>query len=285
MPRSVCLRQLLSLSDVPQPLSLLRPTSCSRLAPSHPADPAPSAQSDTGLASAAWRVLRVCDWPQAQPSQQLATQPQAQVCMKQALPIQQPAQASAARIPAARASNPPCRRISGMPGTRPAPSSQLTAACQGQASGQNVSETGLKLCQLLSLSDVPQPRSQLPKQLSPGWPGRDSCSRQPLRRSLKLISKYASLRLASGPVSATGLRPSQQLATQPQAQVCMKQALPIQQPAQTAQPSRSPSSRRNQQRSPAARQPATHLWLRSLVAETSFRPSPTSNPPQPARRI
>ena len=51
----------------------------------------------------------------------------------------------------------------------------------------------------------------------------------------------------------------------------------------TAQPSPpSPSSRRNQQRSPAARLPATHPWLRSLVAETSFRPSPTSNPPQPS---
>ena len=39
----------------------------------------------------------------------------------------------------------------------------------------------------------------------------------------------------------------------------------------TAQPSPpSPSSRHNQQPGPAARQPATHPWLRSLVAETSF---------------
>ena len=47
----------------------------------------------------------------------------------------------------------------------------------------------------------------------------------------------------------------------------------------TAQPSQ---PKFQQQRSPAARQPATHPWLCSLVAETSFRPSPTSNPPQPS---
>ena len=51
----------------------------------------------------------------------------------------------------------------------------------------------------------------------------------------------------------------------------------------TAQPSPpSPSSRHNQQPGPAARQPATHPWLRSLVAETSFRPSP--KPAQPRRQ-
>ena len=99
---------------------------------------------------------------------------------------------------------------------------------------------------------------------------------QPSWRSLRLVSKDASLRLASGPLPQPAcwrvlrLRLASgpaQLATQPQAQVCMKQALPIQQPG--------PSSRRNQQHSPAARQPATHPWFRSLVAETSFRPSPT----------
>ena len=60
-----------SPSDVPQPLSPAAQAtpSCSHLAPNHPAG---------GLASgpvpqpACWRVLRVCDWPQAQPSQ-LAT--------------------------------------------------------------------------------------------------------------------------------------------------------------------------------------------------------------------
>ena len=72
----------------------------------------------------------------------------------------------------------------------------------------------------------------------------------------RLLACLTCLRLASGPARQ---------------QVCMKQALPIQQPAQSkAQPSPpSPSSRRNQQRSPAARQPATHPWLRSLVAETA----------------
>ena len=47
----------------------------------------------------------------------------------------------------------------------------------------------------------------------------------------------------------------------------------------TAQPSPpSPSSRHNQQPGPAARQPATHPWLRSLVAETSF---PAQSLPSP----
>ena len=75
---------------------------------------------------------------------------------------------------------------------------------------------------------------RLPKQLSPGWPGLDllaSGQAQPLRRSLRLVSKYASLRLASGPVPQPACW-RVLLATQPQAQVCMKQALPIQQPAQ-----------------------------------------------------
>ena len=79
-PKLIKLRQLLSLSDVPQPLSPAAAlTSCSRLAPSHPAGPAPSAQSQTGL--------KAC-----QPETCLRPSP-AQVCMKQALPIQQPAQA------------------------------------------------------------------------------------------------------------------------------------------------------------------------------------------------
>ena len=88
------LRQLLSLSDVPQPPSPAALTSCSCLAPSHPAGPAPSAQSETGL--------KVCQpGPPAGVSYVSATglrpspasQPQAQVCMRQALPIQRPAQA------------------------------------------------------------------------------------------------------------------------------------------------------------------------------------------------
>ena len=91
----------------------LRPTTsltCLRLVSSYAscsaaqADQAFSAQSETGLKvcqpetslrpspSARLRVLRV-DWPQAQPSQQLATQPQ---------PIQRPAQAQLS--PASRSS-------------------------------------------------------------------------------------------------------------------------------------------------------------------------------------
>ena len=107
------------------------------------------------------------------------------------------------------------------------------------------------------------------------------------------VSKYASLRLlASGPVllaSLTCLRlasgPAQPATRHPASGPSVYEtglAHPATRPS-TAQPSLpSPSSRRNQQRSPAARQPATHPWLRSLVAETSFRPSPTSNPPQPS---
>ena len=106
---------------------------------------------------------------------------------------------------------------------------------------------------------------------------------RPLRRSLKLISSYARLRLASGPVPQpacwrvfTCLRlasgPAQPATRYPAS------AHPATRPS-TAQPSPpSRSSSRNQQRSPAAQQPATHPWLRSLVAETSFRPSPTGCP-------
>ena len=65
-------------------------------------------------------------------------------------------------------------------------------------------------------------RPRLPKQLSPGWPGPKSSSR-PLRRSL---------RLASGPVPQRAWWRVLRVCDWPQAQVCMKQALPIQQPAQ-----------------------------------------------------
>ena len=104
---------------------------------------------------------------------------------------------------------------------------------------------------------------------------------RPLRRSLRLVSRYASLRLTSGPVPQPACwrvlrvcdwpqaQPSQQLATQPQ---------PIQRPAQAQLSPASRSSRRNQHHNPAAQH---HPWLRSLVAKTSFRPSPTSNPPKP----
>ena len=151
--------------------------------------------------------------------------------MKQALPIQQPAQAQLSSSSVVR-----------QPATHPWLCS-LGSAQRGRSGLSNVSETGLR------------PTTSL------------TC--------LRLVSSYASCLTCPSPSPAAQAaqprlaRPcsSQQLATQPQAQVCMRQALPIQQPAQ-AQPSR--SSRRNQQRSPAAQQPAT---------ETSFRPSPTSNLP------
>ena len=103
---------------------------------------------------------------------------------------------------------------------------------------------------------------------------------RPFRRSLRLVSRYASLRLASGPVPQPACwrvlrvdwpqaQPSQQLTTQPQ---------PIQQPAQAQLSPASRSPRRNQHHNPAAQH---HPWLRSLVAETSFSPKPTSNPPKP----
>ena len=71
-----------------------------------------------------------------------------------------------------------------------------------------------------------------------------------------------------------------------QSQTCLKvcqpetSLLPVQQPAQAQlSPARPAEVPGDQERSPAAQQPATHPWLRSLVAETRFRPSPTSNPP------
>ena len=133
----------------------------------------------------------------------------------------------------------------GMPATRPAPSSQPTSRLSprsGRWSGpapSAQSETGLKVC---------QPETSL--RPSP---------------SARLLACLTCLRLASG-------QP-----TQPQAQVCMKQALPIQQPAQAQLSPAHPAQVPGATSSVAARQPATHPWLCSLVTNTSFRPSPTSN--------
>ena len=87
------------------------------------------------------------------------------------------------------------------------------------------------------------------------------------------------LKLCQPETSLRCLRLAQpsQLATQPQAQVCMKQALPTR--PSTAQPR--PSSRHNQQPGPAARQPATHhgfaaSWLRLASGPAQSLPSPAS---------
>ena len=94
-----------------------------------------------------------------------------------------------------------------------------SGSCLRLASGQ-------QLRQLLSLSEPPQ--SGCPSSSAQAGQALTSCS-------------------------------SQQLATQIQAQVCMRQALPIQRPAQAQ-----PKFQAHQQRRPAAQQPAT---------ETSFRPN------------
>ena len=220
--------QLLSLSDVPQPLVRLP----KQLRPGWPGLVLPSAQSkklkvcqpETSLPQpACWRVLRVCDWPQAQPSQQLATQPQ--VCMKQTLP-QQPTQAQLspacpAQVPGATSS------VVRLPGSQQ-PTHGFAASWLRLASGP--AQPATKLCQLLSLSDVcPSPSVRLFKQ---GWPGLDLLLASAPSHRLKVCQPETSLRPAGvSYVSASGLRPSP-ASNQPQAQVCMKQALPIQQPAQ-----------------------------------------------------
>ena len=132
---------------------------------------------------ACWRVLRVCDWPQAQPSQQLATQPQAQVCMKRA--SQQPAQA----------------QRPGRPATRPAPAPSPPAGPAQRAKVRpqaNTCETDLKLCQLLSLSDVPQ--SGCPSSSAQAGQALTSWSRlapsHPAAPAPSAQSQHASLRLS-----------------------------------------------------------------------------------------
>ena len=89
------------------------------------------------------------------------------------------------------------------------------------------------------------------------------------------MSRYASLGPVPQPACWRVLRvcnwpqaqPSQQLATQPQ-------------PIHPARPAEVPGATNSVVRLLSSQQ-ATHPWLRSLVAETSFRPSPTSNPPKP----
>ena len=111
------------------------------------------------------------------------------------------------------------------------------------ASGPSVYETGPPSTPIPAQSGCPSSSAQAGQALT-------SCSRlAPSHpRSLRLVSKYASLRLAAGPVPQPAcwrvLRvPSQQLATQPQAQVCMKQALPIQQPGPVpGDPNQQPTS-------------------------------------------
>ena len=105
---------------------------------------------------------------------------------------------------------------------------------------------------------------------------------------MRLVSKCASLRLAPSPSARllaclTCLRlasgPAQPATRHPGSGPSVYEtglAHPATRPS-TAQPSPpSPSS------SSVVRLP--HPWLRSLVAETSFRPSTTSNPPQPPAR-
>ena len=123
----------------------------------------------------------------------------------------------------------------------------------------------------------------LPKQAGQGldllprvWP-QVIQQAQPLRRSLRLVSKYASLRLASGAhllACLTCLRlasgPAQPATRHPASgPICMKQALPIQQPAQAqlspARPAQVPGATSSVVRLPGNQQP-THgfaaSWLR-----------------------
>ena len=165
--------QLLSLSDVPQPLSPLPSSSAQAgLWPQVIQQPQPLRRSpDTGL--------KVC-----QPETGL--RPSQPACNPPKHSSAQPAQPKFQAQPAADQLQPTSAQP--VPGTWPPPSSQPTSrlsparqvclTCLRLASGQRpVSRVTclrlVKLRQLLSLSDVPQP------------PG---------------VSRYASLRLASGPV-------------------------------------------------------------------------------------
>ena len=144
-----------------------------------------------------------------------------------------------------------------------------------------MSETGLKLCQPPSPSDVPQPLS----------PTGQATLDLLLASGPKSSSRPSPvLRLASGPVPQPACWRVLRVCDWPQAQPSQlahsgpSEALPIQQPAQAqlspARPAQVPDTT---QPGPAARQPATHPWLRSLVAETSFRPSPKPAQPRPQR--
>ena len=131
-------------------------------------------------------------------------------------------------------------------------------------------------------------------------PARRPSQAQPLRRSLRLVSKYASLRLASGPVPQPACwrvlrvcdwpqaQSSQQLATQPQAQVCMKQALPIQQPAQAqlspARPAQVPGATRSVVRLPGSQQPTYGRPRRISEHASHYRPPAPSPPAGSAQR-
>ena len=108
----------------------------------------------------------------------------------------------------------------------------------------HVSDTGFKLCQLLSLSDVPQPLS----------PAAQAAQPRPLNPLLACLTCL----------------PLAQTCHPASAQVCVKQALPIQQPAQAQLGPARPAEVSGATSSPAARQPATH------PPSPATRPAPSS---------
>ena len=140
-----------------------------------------------------------------------------------------------------------------------------------------MSETGLKLYQPPSPSDVPQPLS----------PAAQATLDLLLASGPKSSSRPSPVsRLASGTVPQPACWRVLRVCDWPQAQPSQLAthsgpsvydtglAHPATRPS-TAQPSPpSPSSRHNQQPGPAARQPATHAWLRSLSGPAQSLPSP-----------
>ena len=142
-----------------------------------------------------------------------------------------------------------CMKGLAHPATRPSTGVVRLPGCQQPTHG--FAALWLRL-----VSGPAQPATHLRECQPLGRPGLDlpKSAGPALSRSLRLVSKYASLRLALGPALSppAGVLYVSAVASGP-AQPSLKHSS-----AQPAQP------KFQQQRSPAARQPATHPWLRSL---------------------
>ena len=212
------------------------PAECQLLSVPQPLSPAAQAAGQVDL----WpQVIQQAPSAQSKPETSLRPSPSACLsCLRLASGPAQPATRHPASGPSVYETGPPStahpsssspclRSLVAEPSFRPNPTSD-PGASQSVPAGPQI---------MCVRPTAPAPQSGCPSSSAQAGQALTSCLRLAPSHphSLRLVSKYARLRLASGPVPQPACWrvlhvPSQQLATQPQAQVCMKQALPIQQP-------------------------------------------------------